>query len=161
MKKPFPELPALSRPPQYGCYLWWPEEGFDWIHPDDVELATELIPSSRVFCRVDQEPPYSLLCYGRQSIRVKPTMWYEVPTEGYELEDLVEVKSKMGKLQPLVAKIADIFWNRHDRKIDYCLVSAGQRLGKRYRIDELQPAKILNQPMSVRQMEMFAKSQMD
>ena len=88
-------------------------------------------------------------------------MWHEVESDGYELGDAVEVKSKMGKLKPLLATMADIFWNRHDQRIDYYLISAGQRLIKPYRIDELQPARILNQSMSLRQIEMFARSQMD
>ncbi|MCH2181635.1 MAG: hypothetical protein MK108_06475 [Mariniblastus sp.] len=158
LKRPSPPLPDLRRPPRYGVYLWWPEEGFDWVHPDDVELAFALIPSKRVFCRQDDEAPYSLLRYGKQSIRVKPTMWYEVESEGYELDDLVEVKSKMGKLKPMVATIADIFWNRHDRKIDYFLHSAGRRLERAYRGDDLQMVPVLNQPIPVRKMEMFARS---
>lgn len=85
-------------------------------------------------------------------------MWHEVESDGYELGDVVEVKSKMGKLNPLFATMADIFWNRHDQRIDYYLISAGQRLIKPYRIDELQPARILNRPMSLRQIEMSVKS---
>ena len=158
MKRPSFELPALRRPPQYGAYLWWPEEGSDWIHPEDIESATELIPSSRVFCRRDDKSPYSLLNYGKTAIRVKPTLWYEITSDGFELGDLVEVKSHMGKLKPLIATIADIFWNRHHQRIDYYLNSAGRKLLKTYRIDELQPVKMPSQPMPTRQLGMCFKS---
>lgn len=155
---PAETLSGLRRPPCYGAYLWWPEEGLDWVHPEDVGLATILIPSNRVFCRQDSEAPYSLLQYGEQKIRVKPTLWFEVESEGYDLDDLVEIKSKMGKLKPMVATIADIFWNRHDRKIDYFLNSAGRRLDRAYRSEDLQMVQALNQAIPVRKMELLARS---
>ena len=158
MKQPSIKLAPLSRPPRHGVYLWWPEKGLGWIHPDDIDRAEVLIPSSRVFCRRDIDTAYSLLSYGDKSIRVKPTMWYEVQSDGYELGDPIEVKSRMGKLKPFVATIVDIFWNRQDRKIDYYLRAAGRRLKKAYRCEEFQPAMKLNEPMSVRQMALLAKS---
>ena len=158
LKRPSPPLPDLLRPPRYGVYLWWPEKGLDWVHPADAELATTMIPGKRVFCRQDGQAPYSLLRYGQQPIRVKPTMWYEVESDGYDLGDLVEVKSKMGELKPRVATIADMLWNRHKRKIDYFLHSAGRRLIRSYRGDDLQLVQTLNQPLSIRKMKLSSRS---
>jgi hypothetical protein len=64
----------------------------------------------------------------------------------------------MGKLKPMVATIADIFWNRHDRKIDYFLHSAGRRLDRAYRSEDLQLVQLLNQPIPVRKIELLARS---
>ena len=158
VKQPSLKLAPLSRPPRHGVYLWWPEKGLGWIHPEDIDRAEVLIPSSRVFCRRDIDTTYSMLSYGDTSIRVKPTMWYEVESDGYELGDPIEVKSRMGKLKPFVATIVDILWNRQDRKIDYYLLTAGRRIKKAYRCDEFQPAMKLSQPMTVRQMDLVAKS---
>ena len=29
----------LKTDPKYGVYPWWPEDGNDWLHPDDVATA--------------------------------------------------------------------------------------------------------------------------
>ena len=87
------------------AYLWWPEEGFDWIHPDDVELATELIPKFAGFLpggsRVSLfAAPLWQAINSRQTNDVvrssnpRDTNW----------KTLVEVKSKMGKRQTVGCK---------------------------------------------------------
>ncbi len=147
----------LRRPPAFGVYLWWPEAGTNWIHPDDVPVAERWIPSDRVFCRVDGADGYSVLRYGHQEIRVRPTMWLEVSPDGYEVGDLVEVKSQMGRLAPFVATIMNMFWNRHRQAIEYELAESGQRLPRRYEVHEFQPARSLQKAWDLRLRELAAR----
>ena len=57
--------------PDCGVYLAWPDDGTQWIHPDDIELATQWIPSNRVLRRHSYDGEYYRLQYGEQKIRVK------------------------------------------------------------------------------------------
>lgn len=133
---PLPLTP-LKIQPKYGVYLWWPADQ-NWVHPDDLETANELIPSDRVFRREAYDDKYALLLYGERFIRVRPVIWLEVQSEGYELGDQVEVKSQLGKVRPLVATIDDIRWDNQSRSIKYSL-SANGRAGERsYLSDEFQ-----------------------
>ena len=86
-----PPLPIkpLKIPPKYGVYRWWPVDE-NWVHPDDLETANALIPSDRVFRREGYDQEYSLLLYGKQFIRVRPVIWLEIQSEGYELGDQIE-----------------------------------------------------------------------
>ena len=87
----------LSVLPKHGFCLW-PEDGEDWIHPNDLEVARSLIPSKRVFRKEDCFDPilknlgYVEYSYGDRSFRGLPTLWYEVSSNGYELGDSVELK---------------------------------------------------------------------
>lgn len=151
------QSPPLKRPLAHGVYLWWPEAGTGWIHPDDVPLAERWIPSARVFSRTDGDEGYSILRYGDQQIRVRPTMWLEIPTDGYEVGDMIEVKSQMGRLTPFVATIVNMFWNRHAQVIEYELAEAGRTLPRRYRTEEFQPARSLQKAWNLRQRELAAR----
>lgn len=160
MKVPSTPLPPLKRPPKHGVYLWWPKEGVDWIHPDDLELAEQMIPGPRVFKRVETDEKFSNLLYGESVIRVLPTLWLEIEVDGYEIGDVVEVKSRMGKDRPLIATITDIFWDHHQRSIEYYLSENGNPLPKPYRFEQFQPAHNLSKPLDPRQAELAAKSRL-
>ena len=43
--------PPLKTDPKYGYFPWWPQDGNDWLHPDDVAIARSMIPSNRMFRR--------------------------------------------------------------------------------------------------------------
>lgn len=150
----------LKRPPTYGVYLRWPLDGCDWIHPEDVEIALRMIPSRRVFRREDLDDQYVLLSYGPQLIRVQPTMWTEVQSDGYEVGDQVEIRSQWGKREPAIATIQDILWNRDSQAIEYHLTSVDRELRSPYSVDEFQPAFRLGEPLTRRQQELMARHQM-
>lgn len=160
MKAPSTPLPPLKRPPKHGVYLWWPQEGVGWVHPEDLQVAELMIPGPRIFKRVDGEDGYLRLTYGESQIRVLPTMWLEIKADGYELGDVVEVKSRMGQDRPMIATIADIFWNHHQRSIEYFLNENGEYLPKPYSFGQIQPAHNLSQRMDLRLAELAAKSRL-
>jgi len=127
----------LSVLPKHGFCLW-PEDGDDWIHPDDLEAARSMIPSKRVFRKEPCADPillnlgYVKYSYGDQFFRGLATLWHEVQSEGYEIGDTVEVKSANGKSNPIIADIDGMFWNRHQRVIEYDLVKNGVPQPNRY-----------------------------
>ena len=152
------ELGPLKRPPRFGVFLTWPAEGSDWVHPQDIERANEMIPSDRVFRREDLDEHYSILTYGSQTIRVRPSMWLEVETDGYEIGDTVEIKSNFGRQKPLIARIEEILWNKREQRIEYVLKQEGRILQKRSLADEFRMVIPINQTPSVRQMMMVDRN---
>lgn len=127
----------LSVLPKHGFCLW-PEDGEDWIHPNDLEIARKLIPSKRIFRKADCDDPvlrnlgYAEYRYGDRSFRGLPTLWHEVESDGYELGDTVELKSGYGKLRPIIADIVGMYWNRHEKTIEYELLRNGVPQLNRY-----------------------------
>lgn len=113
--------------PKHGFCLW-PEDGADWIHPNDLEVARSLIPSKRIFRKEYTADPihdglgYVVYVYGAKYFRGQQTLWHEVETDGYEIGDTVEIKSAYGRHRPIIADIDGMFWNRHHQSIEYELV---------------------------------------
>ncbi len=153
-------IEPLKRPPTYGVFLWWPAEGDDWIHPDDLELARQLIPGPRVFRRVDAEDGYATITYGDLSLRIRPSMWLEVKPEGYEIGDLVEIKSSGGQQDPMVAHIHDIFWDNQQRRIEYVLQQDGRNLEKTLTSEDLRMVKPLDGFLNPRQLRMAERDRL-
>lgn len=152
------EFPGLQLPDKFGCYLRWPENGTDWIHPEDVATCTRLIPSNRVFQKQVSDRQYNLLVYGPDSIRVRPTLWLEVETDGYRIGDRVEIRSRMGRRRPAIAKIEEVLFNAKQRQIKYVLSVNENRLLECYRFDEIQPVFELGKPMDARQQAIADKA---
>jgi hypothetical protein len=142
---------GLTVPDCYGVFLWWPHEGTDWIHPEDIKLCEQLIPSNRVFFRQRLNSEFSQYLYGKQCIRLRPAMWLEIETDGYLIGDRVEIRSKMGRRRPAIATIEDMYFNRHRGEIEYHLLVKEQRLEEPLYFADIQPAFKLDQAMSLRQ----------
>lgn len=127
-------------------------DGVEWIHPNDVELATQLIPSQRIFLRIDLDKEYWLIGYGDYSLRVKPTMWLEVPEPAFEVGDQVEIKSSMGKLQAKIATVSDVFWNQPKRIAEFHLREFGRPIPHIFHASDLQPTVRLGESLPARHM---------
>ena len=115
----------LRQPTRFGVCLWWSDEVPAWVHPDDVEIADRLVPGNRIFKRqecgnfADRKLGYSLISYGSERIRVLPAIWLPIKFEGFEIGDLVEIKSRLGRRRASIGEIRDIRWNRHAQRIEY------------------------------------------
>lgn len=131
----------LSVLPKHGFCLW-PEDGDDWIHPSDLEIARSLIPSKRIFRKENCSDPvlnnlgYVEYSYGDQIFRGLPSLWHEVATEGYELGDTVELKSGYGKLRPIIADVVGMYWNRKIQAIEYELEKGGVPQPNKYQASQ-------------------------
>ncbi|MEM7454418.1 MAG: hypothetical protein AAF456_08675 [Planctomycetota bacterium] len=150
------ELPDLKQEAKYGVYLWWPQEGDDWIHPDDVETCKSMIPGNRVFRREEYDSVYSILLYADFYIRVKPTMWLEVESDLYEVNDQIEVRSQMGRYDPRIGVITEMRWERIRQKIIY-EVRQGEQIIGYYDATQIQPAMRLDEHLDERRRRLLDK----
>jgi hypothetical protein len=112
-------LPPLKTDPKYGCFLRWPQDGNDWLHPDDVALARTMIPSERVFRRDGMDGEFSCLHYGDVTLRVRPALWQEVQHEGFDIGDWVEVLSHRMRNEPRTGVIREMLWDQRGRTLHY------------------------------------------
>ena len=131
------DLPNLKTDPKYGFYPWWPEDGDDWVHPEDVATARGTIPSPRVFRRDGEHGPFVTLHYGQLRLRVKPTMWQEIPWEGYDVGDWVEVLSRGQKNTPRTGVIREMEWEPRSRSMRYYIDEAGSPVPNAYAAEDL------------------------
>jgi hypothetical protein len=132
-----PRVPSY-RPdlPDFGVYIHWPAPGFSWIHPHDIALAAQLIPSRRVFQRVRFDDTYYHLRYGRKLIRVRPTLWTRMPMTDVLVGDRIELSSQFGRNDPGLACVVDVLANRQRDGFEYVLRRGEMVLPKSFRRDE-------------------------
>ena len=133
----------MKTDPRYGYYARWPEDGDAWVHPEDVSLARTLIPSDRIWRRDDLDGPFMQLTYGDICLRVQPTLWVEVDSEGLEIGDWVEVKSRVGKNTYQIAKLCEMLWDEHARRIRYRVEGRGQVVPIDFEREDLRPVEPL------------------
>lgn len=156
----------LKREVKHGVCQWWSEEEPFFIHPEDEEIARQFVPGNRILRRqecdsyADRKLGYSTFSYGEITFRALPLIWLEIPTDGFEIDDLIQVKSQYGRRDPLVGKICEIQWNRLKRRTEYHISVNGQVSSQVYVADELQPAAQLDGHFNERQMKMAARSRL-
>ena len=127
----------MKTDPRYGHYPWWPEDGNDWLHPEDVELARQLIPSPRVFRRDGELGPFVVLHYGNSRLRVKRTLWQEVDSEGFDIGDWVEVLSRSQRNTPRTGIIREMYWSTTERCLQYNITESDQPIPNDYFAEDL------------------------
>lgn len=127
--------------PRYGYYPWWPEDGDDWLHPEDVELARELIPSTRVFRREGEHGSFVVLYYGDLRLRVKRTLWQEVSGEGYEIGDWVEVLSRGKRNTPRTGVIREMTYHPTERRMQFRITENDKPIPNDYFAEDLRPVE--------------------
>ncbi|MFT5303329.1 MAG: hypothetical protein ACI87E_004152 [Mariniblastus sp.] len=149
---------TLKPPLKHGVFLWWSEQTPAWIHPDDLDAALSMVPSCRIFKRrecdnfADRELGYFEFASGKHKFRALPGLWREIETEGFELGDLVEIRSQNGKLRPGMASIRDIQLNRKSNQIDYYLDKNGMRVERSFAYNDIQPASRLGEFLEQREL---------
>ena len=153
---------TLVLKPRYGIFPWWPDDSDNWVHPDDLSIAMELVPGCQILRRaspnskIDDESSscendqfVSFEC-GSQVFRAVPKMWLEVPEPDYELFDQVEICSKLGKIHPKIATVSSVCWNRLKRVAEYRLERNGMPLPGLFHAADLQPTVKLGETMPLR-----------
>lgn len=124
--------------PDYGVILRWPQEGVDWIYPEDLSLAEAMLPGKRVFRRQSFDGEYYHLWYGSQCIRIKPCLWLRVAGEDLEVDDQVEVLAQLGRAEPLIGQIQEKLYDPHQGRIYYLLRNREVLLTTEYSASDLQ-----------------------
>lgn len=124
--------------PDYGTFTHWPDQGRTLIHPDDIILATNVIPSSRVFRRFRFDGVFYHYHYGDDvTFRIRPCMWLKLDFEGFDVGDQVEV-SGLGMIrEPFIARIVEMRFDKRNRRIEYTLDQAGKLQPRAYLAEEL------------------------
>jgi hypothetical protein len=130
--------PPLKTDPRYGYFPRWPEDGNDWVHPEDVDLARSIVPSGRVFRRDGTSGRYAVLHYGEVRLRVLPALWQEVLPEGLEIGDFVEVLSRGMLNEARTGVIREVLWDEDAQAIRYQLTVSGQLITQLYAREDLQ-----------------------
>jgi hypothetical protein len=130
--------PPLKTDPKYGYFPWWPEDGDDWVHPEDVALARAMIPSERVFCRDGNDGDHVLMHYGDTVLRVRRTMWQEVEPEGLAIGDWIEVRTRGMRNEPRTGVIREMLWDERGRAMRYQISENGKSVEQFYTRDDLQ-----------------------
>jgi hypothetical protein len=136
--------PPLKTDPKYGYFPRWPQDGDDWIHPDDVPIARAMIPSGRVFCRDGADGEYALLRYGDVTLRVRAALWQEIEPEGLAIGDWVEVLSRGMLNEPRTGTIREMLWDENARALRYQIHAGGQLIDLMYAREDLQFVERVN-----------------
>jgi hypothetical protein len=134
-------VPPLKTDPKYGYFPWWPEDGDQWVHPEDVATARSMIPSSRVFRRDGSQGEYVLMHYGPTVLRVRRTLWVEVEPPGFEIGDWVEVLSRGMLNEPRTGVVREILWDERATAMRYQISEHAQPIEQLYARDDLRPVE--------------------
>lgn len=125
MSNPTEDLAAspLKTDPRYGYFPWWPEDGDAWIHPEDVSLARQTIPSPRIW-RLEQTSNelatlHVTLHYGNHRLRVRPRLWQQTPEPEFAMGQLVEVLPHGMQNDPVTGHVREIHWEETRKRIIY------------------------------------------
>ena len=132
----------LKTDPKYGVFSRWPEDGDDWLHPDDIATARTMIPSQRVFRRDGNEDGYDLLHYGKVRLRIRRSLWLEVRPEGFDIGDWVEVKSSGQQQTPRTGVIREMLFNHHSKRIEYQVEERDMPIETHFHAEDLRPVAL-------------------
>jgi hypothetical protein len=132
------DAPPLKTDPKYGCFLRWPQDGNDWIHPNDVALVRTIVPGARVFCRDGNDGEFHYLRYGNVQFRALPALWQEVAYEGIDIGDWVEVLSHGMRNEPRTGVIREMLWDDRARAIQYQILENDVPIADLYLREDLQ-----------------------
>jgi hypothetical protein len=130
--------PPLKSDPKYGCFLRWPQDGNDWLHPEDAALARTMIPSQRIFRRDGNDGEFHRLHYGSVSLRALPALWQEVAYEGFDIGNWVEVLSRGMRNEPRTGVIREMLWDERARAIRYQIAENDVPIADFYTREDLQ-----------------------
>lgn len=124
--------------PDYGIFDRWPSDGVEFIHPDDLDVATHCIPSRRVLCRYRYDGTFYYYRYGKIEFRLLPAMWLKIKYEGIDIGDEVEVIGFALEREKFVARIWGMHYVRVKGQIFYRLKMVdGSAVTRLYVRDEL------------------------
>lgn len=128
--------------PDWGAYVRWPHDDDHWIHPEDLPLASQLLPSRRVWRREKWDGKYYLLRYGRNSIRVQPSMWTRAPDVDLNVGQQVELLARHGKNDRGIYELHEIMLSTSQLAIEFFLRRGEMILERSFSRDDLRPLSV-------------------
>lgn len=135
------KLPDIKLDPRYGYFPRWPEDGDGWLHPDDAAAARGLIPSPRIWLKIDQPGEFDTIHSGNLVLRVKPALWQITPVPEFSHDDWVEVRPLGMKNEPHTGRIRSIEWCEQTGAIHYQITVHDKPLLNYYPAEELKPVE--------------------
>lgn len=128
------------RPPTSWVMLTrWPEDGDDWIHPDDRHKAEGLIPSDRIFRREVTDDDWYLLSYGDVRLKTRPVMMEEVPEPKFEIGQDVQLANQIDGSKLQIGKIYAIRFSEYYQEPQYYLIRGDLKSQIPYLAKDLRP----------------------
>jgi len=133
--------PPLKTDPKHGYFPWWPEDGDEWVHPEDAATARGMIPSQRVFRRDGTKGKFLLMHYGDVTLRVRRTLWQQVEPEGLEIGDWVEVLTRGMRNTARTGTIREVLWDEREQRMRYQILENNLPIEQIYSRDDLRPVE--------------------
>ncbi len=96
--------------PDYGCFPRWPQDGEDFIHPEDRESAMRCVPSERILRREKFDGQFYHYNYGQLTFRMRPVMWLRVKSDGIDIGDEVETVGMLMERELFVATVWGMYY---------------------------------------------------
>ncbi|MCC9607306.1 hypothetical protein LOC68_13455 [Blastopirellula sp. JC732] len=122
----------------YVMLTRWPQDGDEWIHPEDRSLAAGMIPSERIFRRELQADGYYELTYGPRKIRVRPVMFEDAPHPVFEIGQFVKLKMAFESDRTEVGRIYAIRYSQYHDAPQYYLIRGDLKSRTPYLADALE-----------------------
>lgn len=115
-------------PTRWGWFPWAPEQWEASVHPDDLLIASYLIPSPRILAinLTSCSDEFSTYSYGRLTFRMKPALRREAPAPGFQLGQLVEISKLSSNHEPKIVTIEEMYWEPVREKIMFIVSNRGQ-----------------------------------
>lgn len=113
----------------WGLYQWFEEHGNSLVHPDDLDTLRNLAPNGKVFQLVAEDGDFIKLRYADKYIRVKPSLFKQVPTPAFQFDEPV---SFLKDQKNVTGKITDISWHFQKAQPIFLLEANGKRPTKQY-----------------------------
>ncbi|MFI4874984.1 MAG: hypothetical protein ACIALR_06595, partial [Blastopirellula sp. JB062] len=117
----------------------WPQDGDDWIHPEDRSLAAGMIPSNRIFRREMQPDGYYELSYGPRKIRVRPVIAESAPEPCFEIGQVVKLKMAFEGDRTQTGRIYAIRYSQYYDAPQYYLIRGDMKSRTPYLASSLEP----------------------
>ncbi len=136
---------SLVQPSKWGILSGWPIDPDNWVHPEDITTASELIPSYRVVRREIHDSEYNLIRYGKKTFRAKPVLWQETRKPPFDVGEFVQVSGLFGIENPILGTVREVIWNPRRRFFEFLLQTvAGHHTTKLFREQDLLRVTRLN-----------------
>jgi Family of unknown function (DUF6960) len=119
----------------WGLYPWFPEHGFDLIHPDDREAVKASFPYGKVWHVIGGDGDYLLLAASTWQFRAKPALFESVSPPKFPYGARVRTRPPRTVRECVVVGIG---WHNKRQESYYLLEENGKRLSRRYWAAELE-----------------------
>ncbi len=132
------------RLPDYGYIPRWPEDGTDFIHPEDVSEVAGMFPGYRVFRRDSFNGRFFVCSYGKIRFRLRSCLWTKVKGDGIDIGQRVETTGICMSRELFVGRVRSMQYSRRERSILYGLERNGVPVPQPFRAHELRPIGLSN-----------------